>query len=106
MEELIYKSRRLVKPGDLNHRGTLFGGKLLEFIDEEAAIFAICQLETDSIVTKLISEINFISPAKNGDVIEFGMKRLSFGRTSLAFECVVRNKATQEIIVKIDKIVL
>jgi len=27
----------LIKPGDLNARGTLFGGQVLKWIDEEAA---------------------------------------------------------------------
>ena len=39
-----YRTRKLVKPSDLNPRRTLFGGQVLKWIDEEAAIFAICQL--------------------------------------------------------------
>lgn len=58
-----FRTRRLVKSEDLNPRGTLFGGRCMQWIDEEAAIYAICQMGTTSIVTKLISEINFISPA-------------------------------------------
>ena len=33
-----YRTRKLIKPADLNSRGTLFGGSLLKWIDEEAAI--------------------------------------------------------------------
>lgn len=91
--------------GDLNPRGTLFGGRVLKWIDEEAAIFATCQMGTSNIVTKLISEINFISPAHMGDVIEIGMQRIEFGRTSMTFKCGVRNKETGNIIVSIDKLV-
>ena len=39
-----YRTRKLIKPEDLNSRETLFGGQLLKWIDEEAAIFAMCQL--------------------------------------------------------------
>jgi acyl-CoA hydrolase len=44
--------------------------ELFEMDDEEAAIYAMCQLKTKNIVTKLISEINFMSPGYQGDVIE------------------------------------
>jgi acyl-CoA hydrolase len=33
----------------------------------------MCQLKTKNIVTKLISEINFMSPGYQGDVIEIGV---------------------------------
>lgn len=102
---MIFRSRRLVKTEDLNPRGTLFGGRLMEFIDEEAAIYAICQLKTENIVTKIISEINFIAPGRLGDVIEIGMDVISIGRTSITLKCAVRNKKTEDIIVNIDKIV-
>ncbi len=95
----------MIKYEDLNARGTLFGGQLLKFIDEEAAIFAICQLGTNNIVTKLISEINFVSPVHLGDVIEFGMDTIAFGRTSMSFRCEVRNKATGKTIISIDRMV-
>jgi len=32
-----YRTRKLIKPSDLNARGTLFGGQVLKWIDEEAA---------------------------------------------------------------------
>ena len=41
-----FYTRKLIKPEDLNSRGTLFGGRLLQWIDEEAAVYAMCQLET------------------------------------------------------------
>jgi acyl-CoA hydrolase len=48
----------------------------LKWIDEEA-IYAMCQLKTKNIVTKLISEINFMSPGYQGDVIEIGVDVVS-----------------------------
>lgn len=100
-----YRTRKLIKPGDLNPRGTLFGGRLLEWIDEEAAIFAICQLGSSNIVTRAMSEINFVTTGKIGDVIEFGMDLVSVGTTSITITCDVRNKQTKQSIIKIDKIV-
>jgi hypothetical protein len=100
-----YRTRKIVKPGDLNPRGTLFGGKVLEWIDEEAAIFAICQLGSPNIVTKAMSEVNFVRTAKQGDIIEFGMELIDIGTTSITIACDVRCKATKETIIKIDKAV-
>lgn len=100
-----YYSRRLVKPEHLNPANTLFGGQLLSWIDEEAAIFAACQMKSTSHVTKLISEINFMTPAHQGDVIEFGLELVSLGHSSITVSCQVRNKMTQAPVVSIDKMV-
>jgi acyl-CoA thioesterase YciA len=77
----------------------------LEWIDEEAAIFAICQLGSSNIVTKAMSEINFVTTGKVGDVLEFGMDLVSVGTTSITLCCDVRNKQTKQSIIRIDKIV-
>lgn len=100
-----FRTRKLVKPGDLNARGTLFGGQVLKWIDEEAAIFAICQLSERNIVTKAMSEINFVSSARTGDVVEIGCELVGVGTTSITICCEVRNKVTKQTIIKIEKIV-
>jgi len=100
-----FYTRKWVKPEDLNAHGTLFGGRLLSWIDEEAAIYAIVQLETNGCVTKYMSEINFINSARQGDIIELGIKAIHFGNTSITLTCEVRNKISQKTILTIDKIV-
>lgn len=98
-------SRRLVMPGDLNYAEALFGGRALQWIDEEAAIYAICQLDTNFLVTKHIGEISFEAPAHKGDVVEFGLATKKVGRTSITVTCLVRNKATKKTICLADDIV-
>jgi acyl-CoA hydrolase len=100
-----FRTRKLVKPGDLNARGTLFGGQLLKWIDEEAAIYVLCKLGTPNIVTKWMSEIDFVSTAKVGDVIQIGCDLVNVGNTSITIRCEVQNKQTGQTIIKIDKIV-
>jgi acyl-CoA hydrolase len=100
-----FHTRKWVKPEDLNPNGTLFGGSLLRWIDEEAAIYAIVQLENHHVVTKYISEINFVSSARQGDIIEMGITAIDFGHTSLTMRCEVRNKITRKSILTIDKMV-
>ena len=100
-----YHTRKWIKPEDLNANHTLFGGKLLQWIDEEAALYSIIQLENPRTVTKYISEINFVNSAKQGDIIEIGIEVANFGRTSITLSCEVRNKMTHQTIITIDKIV-
>ncbi len=100
-----FHTRKWIKPEDLNPNGSLFGGSLLKWIDEEAAIYAICQLENSNVVTKYMSEINFVSSGKLGDIVEMGITATNFGNTSLTMRCEVRNKITKTSILTIDKIV-
>ncbi|WP_160068784.1 acyl-CoA thioesterase [Sphingobacterium bovisgrunnientis] len=100
-----FHTRKWIKPEDLNPNGSLFGGTLLRWIDEEAVIYAIVQLGNPHVVTKFISEINFVSSAKQGDIIELGITATEFGRTSITLTCQVRNKITRKTILSIDKLV-
>ena len=101
-----FHTRKWVKPEDLNPNGTLFGGRLLQWIDEEVALYAIIQLEIPKTVTKFMSEIDFVSSAKQGDIIEIGIEVVKFGRSSITLNCEVRNKITQKTIISIDKIIM
>ena len=103
--KMNYHTRKWIKPEDLNANHTLFGGKLLQWIDEEAALYSIIQLENPKTVTKYISEINFVNSARQGDIIEIGIEVVNFGRTSITLSCEVRNKMTHQTIITIDKIV-
>lgn len=100
-----FYTRKWIKPEDLNPNGSLFGGTLLRWIDEEAVIYAIVQLGNPKVVTKYISEINFVSSAQQGDIIEMGIEAVQFGRTSITMRCEVRNKITRKTILSIDKLV-
>ena len=101
-----FHTRKWVKPEDLNPNGTLFGGRLLQWIDEEAALYAIIQLENKRVVTKFMSDINFVSSARQGDIIEIGIEVANFGNSSLTLRCEVRNKMTRDVIISIDKITM
>ena len=101
-----FHTRKWIKPEDLNANGTLFGGKLLAWIDEEAALYAIVQLENAKVVTKYMSEINFTSAAKQGDIIEIGIDVVKFGRSSLVLKCEVRNMMTRATIITIENITM
>lgn len=101
-----FHTRKWVKPEDLNPNGTLFGGRLLQWVDEEAALYAIVQLENKKVVTKYISDINFNDASHQGDIVEIGIDVVKFGRTSLTLRCEVRNMMTRRIIFSIDNITM
>ncbi|GAA3642004.1 acyl-CoA thioesterase [Flavivirga jejuensis] len=101
-----FHTRKWIKPEDLNPNGTLFGGRLLEWIDEEAALYAIIQLENQKVVTKFMSEIDFRSSAKQGDIVEIGIEVVKFGNASIVLSSEVRNKMTRETIITISNIVM
>jgi acyl-CoA hydrolase len=101
-----YRTRKMVMDKDLNPAGTLFGGRALEWIDEEAAIFAYCQLKYPiHLVTKVMSTIDFKAPARKGEIVEIGMEVVKVGKTSITVGCSLRNKRTQQEIVKVAEIV-
>jgi acyl-CoA hydrolase len=100
-----FLTRKLVKPEDLNANNTLFGGRLLEWVDEEAAIYAAIEARHKRIVTKKISAIDFVAPARQGDVIEIGVALKKVGKTSITLEVQVRDLTNQQVIVNIDEMV-
>ena len=53
-----------------------------------------------------MSEIDFRSSAREGDIIEIGIEVVKFGSASLTLKCEVRNKMTRETIIMVDKIVM
>lgn len=100
-----FLTRKLVQPGDLNANGTLFGGRCLAWIDEEAAIYAAVETRHKRVVTKTMSAINFIAPAFQGDVVEIGIALKKVGKTSVTLEVIVRDLTTQKNIVIIDEMI-
>lgn len=59
---------RLVLPPDTNHLDTIFGGKILAYIDEIAALTAM-KHSNSVVVTASIDSVDFLSSAKVGDAL-------------------------------------
>ena len=100
-----FRTRKVVKPGDLNPLNTLFGGRLLEWVDEECLIYCGCQLQHTRLATRFMSEINFVRAARQNDVIEIGLETVAVGKTSITVRCEVRDREFHDLILAIDKIV-
>ena len=104
-DDISSSVRKWVKPEDLNAHGTLFGGQLLRWVDEEAAIYAVLQLGSARVVTKYLSEIEFVSTARQGDLLELRLAPTAFGRTSLTLRAEVVNMVTRRRILTLERLV-
>jgi acyl-CoA hydrolase len=72
----------LVLPPDTNHMGTIFGGTILAYVDEIAAIAAM-KHSRKVVVTASIDRVNFLSSAVVGDILTLEAFVISTGRTSM-----------------------
>ncbi|MHA3685347.1 acyl-CoA thioesterase [Leucobacter sp. HY1910] len=105
MSEYRQIVRKWVKPEDLNQHGALFGGRLLQWVDEEAAILAVAQLGRIDVVTRHMSAIDFVSRADRGDLLELTYRVVKFGRTSITLSCRVDNAVTGAEVLTLEEIV-
>ena len=92
---MISESTLLVRPEHLNHHGFLFGGRLLEWLDEQAYISAISHLKPEAnLVTVAIDRVEFRYSVVQGSLLRFRSLPVHIGRTSLTvFTQVFRRKA-------------
>lgn len=86
-----YSRYLLVRPQDLNHAGTLFGGAMMAFADEMAFIAATLTYPGCTFVTKVFKEFNFINGPTEGEIVKIDAQVLRKGRTSV----LVAVKATE-----------
>ncbi|WP_035512661.1 acyl-CoA thioesterase [Halalkalibacillus halophilus] len=73
---------RLVLPPDTNHMDTIFGGKVLAYIDEIAALTAM-KHSNSVVVTASIDSVDFMSSAQVGDALTLEAFVTSTGRSSM-----------------------
>lgn len=72
----------LVLPSDTNVHGTIFGGTMMAYIDEVAAIAAMKHCR-QTVVTASIDSIDFLSPVKMGHSLCIEAFVTSTGKTSM-----------------------
>lgn len=81
---MISESTLLVRPEHLNHHGFLFGGRLLEWLDEQAYMAVISRMDARAnLVTVGIDRVVFRYQVRNGTVLRFRSQLVHVGRTSL-----------------------
>ncbi|HMF33228.1 MAG TPA: hotdog domain-containing protein [Candidatus Lokiarchaeia archaeon] len=89
------------KTPDLGVSGNMFGGRLLEWLDEAGGIFAFKQIE-GYVVTLMMSEVLFKVPVHERDVLDiFGLVK-EIGKASLTVQLEVLNVKTKEKVCTCD----
>lgn len=88
MPEPYLAIKVVMMPRDLNPANTIFGGVLLSYIDQAAAIGArheISQMggHCPLLVTVAMDKIEFKKPVLVGDVVSFRTRLLRLGTTSI-----------------------
>jgi acyl-CoA hydrolase len=74
----------LVKYGDLNHHGTLFAGRMAEWMVETCFICAATAVQKpEDVVCVQVHGMSFIKPARRGDIIRVEAQLACLGRKSI-----------------------
>jgi acyl-CoA hydrolase len=96
----------LVRPHDLNHAGTLFGGTMMAWADEMAFIAATLEYPRCTFVTKVFHEFDFISGTRDGDIIQIEAKVLKTGCSSVTVAVKAINALTNQEIFKTSAVMV
>lgn len=89
MEILI--TTHFVKDFDLGANGNLYGGRMLEWLDEAGALF-VHEMFNDYFVTWKLGETIFHRPVKAKSIIKFYVKNVDLRNSSVGFDLVVRTR--------------
>ena len=72
----------LILPPDTNHHQSIFGGRILAYIDEVAAITAMKHAKSE-VVTASFDSVDFISSAHAGEILELEAIVTATGKSSM-----------------------
>lgn len=73
---------RIIMPGDTNPQGNAYGGSIVKYLDEIAAVVARRHAHTN-VVTASIERMDFLAPVYLGDLLVFRCALIYAGRTSM-----------------------
>jgi len=75
----------IVRPEHLNHFGKLFGGHMLNWVDQYAWLVAARQFPGSRLVTRAMDKIVFTRQVLMGSMLRFAVKRERIGHTSVTY---------------------
>ncbi len=82
---------KLVMPEDLNHHGFLFGGRMLQWVDEYAYIAASLDFPRCNLVTVALDHVEFRRSVLQGTVLRFQVQQARVGTSSVQYTVNVFN---------------
>ena len=86
------ETHRLVLPGDLNHYGFLFGGRLLAWIDEASWIAASLEFPHCQFVTVAMDRVEFHHSVRDGTILRLSCVLEREGNTSVTYAVTVSDE--------------
>jgi len=92
MKELALRGRAF--PSDLNPAGTVFGGWIMAKMDKAASI-AVEDIVKSVAVTVSVTDLHFVKPIRNGDIVSIYTQIIAIGRTSIKIEVDVQVKCKE-----------
>ena len=102
----LFERYLVVRPQDLNHAGTLFGGVMMSMADELAFVAASLTYSGCTFVTKVFSEFNFITGAVEGEIIKLEAEVLEKRRSSVRVAVRAIHAVSQREIFKTEAVLV
>src|SRR6266852_9447622 len=93
----------VMMPRDTNPHGTIFGGVILSYLDQAAAIGARREVVRAGgappfLVTVAMNRVEFQQPVLVGDVVRLLTRLVRFGRTSITVHVSVEAERGQQVL--------
>ena len=86
------RNHQLVRPEHLNHFGFLFGGCMLQWVDEVSWMSATTDYPGCHFVTIAMDKVEFRRSVKDGTILTFETEKTHVGRTSVQYRVRVFGK--------------
>lgn len=95
-----YDTYRMVKSEDLNHHGTLYAGRMCEWIIESGFTTVANEYKhTNNLVCVKVQEVNFTASLSKGDIINLKSKICYTGAKSITVYCKVIKNTEEKVYV-------
>jgi acyl-CoA thioesterase YciA len=103
MSEPYLAIQVVMMPRDTNPLGSIFGGVILSYIDQAAAIGARHEVRKAGgampfVVTVAVNRVEFKQPVLVGDVVRFLTRVVRMGRTSITMSVRVEAERDTEVL--------
>ena len=91
-KESLAMMTEIVLPEDTNHRGSIFGGRVLALVDKCAAVVAMRHARRE-VLTLLLDSVEFRNPVRVGDVLILRGRINAAFSSSMEIEVEVHSEA-------------
>lgn len=94
MRESFVEMTEFVLPNDANAHGTVFGGRVAQWVDIAASIAAMRHCRTP-VVTASMGQLDFLSPVKVGQIVILKGSVIAVGNSSMEVQIEILSEDPQ-----------